>query len=483
MEKNNIVLAILAVLTVAFLAFGVVQTMNYSEANEENALLLERADATDASLAEVQAGLLELTEMLEVKEADIVALQDELAEKESTIATLEDELSEIEDVVAEDAILAQSASFDDLSLIWSGAIVLDDNDLDKLGDYEIEFDGEDIEVEEFLLMTGEFASNDKDFNGETMLKFSDGDLVYVVEFDEDMSALDYDEDEFEFTFLGNEFTVTDWKSDEIVLDANIEVLLAPGEISPEGIEVVKIGEDAVILRFEGESQIVDEGDTEDFGEFEVEVDNILYEDSGDSLVVLKIADDVDQRIESGDEYDLDDNYEWYIDENEIALVLVEDFDEDDSSLKEGEYFSLFDDYFLISFELDEVDYQTLFVEYESATEVTFEADFEDAEGDIYFNGSVFIDEDDEKLGQKVYFENSDYYVEWNAIMGFFISDAMGITYEVDVLNVDGDDYTNSDDDVKSEYGFIIKAPEDDLEDGQLEMEVPEEQVYATILVA
>ena len=366
---------------------------------------------------------------------------------------------------------------DDLSLNYNSAFSVDHNDLEKLGDYEISFDGDTVDVAETIGLSGAFASNDRHFDGTTMYKLSSGDLLYKVSFDTNMSDLDYNEDSVKFNFLGEPMKVINWTSDSVTLEADNEYTLAKGE-SKDNVTLERIGEQSVLVSYDGVTKPINKGDTYDFGPIKVKVESIFFEQGAtDNVAVLKIGEDLKKVIVDGDEYN--DNYDYFVTEDSIGLKLVEDFDEYDTALVEGKTFSLPNDYATLSFDLSKEDMNKINVEYRAADEVRFKGDFDKAKGTVTFNGTKFIDAND-KVFDSIALKNSDYNISYNGT-DFVVGDII-FSKDVDSLSVNSENYTDSDVNVKSNIGIEISAPKDDLEDQILEFSVPKEAIKAEIKV-
>ena len=480
-------------LAIAGVVVGLVGAYGYISLNKSNGDLAKTLGESQAKIVSLNSQLddskiteQKFKEELEAIGIQVVKLSEERDADKQIIADYEAELKVMQDekTAAEEQVIAETTKNvfkeDKLALDYSGTLTLDDNDLTQLGDYTIDFDGEDIDVKETLMLKGAFSSNDKDFEGETMYKLSEDDLAYTVSLDTDMTALDYSEDDVTIQFLGQPMKITSWDAGKVVVDSALEVDLANGE-SYEDITLVKIGESAVLIKHDDKIKTIKEGDSYDFGDVEVEVDSIFYtsSDATENLAVLKIGKDVSETIKDGDDYAADENYKWVITSDSIGLTLQEDFDEDDTALTAGASFALPKDFAKVSFELSDEKMNDLEVEYKSATEVEFKGDFEDAVGPVVFNGTVFIDHDDD-VYTSIQLKDSDYSLEFDGT-DFVVGDVK-ISAQVDSVLVNGVDYTTKDYDVKSTIGIVVSAPENDLDDGQLSLSVPEEKIEATILV-
>jgi len=371
---------------------------------------------------------------------------------------------------------------DELALDFSSTLEMDYRDLEQLEKSEVEFDDEDIDYETQFLLSGMFASNEKDFKGETMYLLEDEDVEYVMKFDEDMSELSYSNDTLEVEFLGKTYEISDWNSDEITVVNDVKSFVKAGDIV-DGVQVLKIGEEAVALKVNGETEILKEGETKSFDDVEVKIDAIFYSDNGESEAVIVTSEELEKTIEDGDEYEADDRYNWKITSDSIGLVLDETFNDDDDALKEGEMFSLPEDFLKFGFELSKPDMTTVEFEYDNDGFVELKADFEEFEGNIiaYENGTLYDDDEEEFIDEdKIYFEDSDSYLK--VVNDQIVIEDVNVSLKVDEVFVNNDGVSDSDDDVKSVYGIMVKEPEDALDDNTLTIEVPEEEVEATILV-
>lgn len=373
---------------------------------------------------------------------------------------------------------------DELALTFKGRLLLDDNDLEQLADSEFEFDNVDIKYETFLTLYGEFASNDKNFEGVTMYKLADDEVKYEVRFDQDMTKLDWTKDSVTIDFLGNSYEIGNYKDGVISLISSSNQFVTKGETTA-GITLLKVGRDSVAVEYDGQIEVIAEREEFKFDGIEVRVESIFYADgSADDGAVLVIDSDLERSIEDGDDYSDEEIYQWFINKKGFGITLVEDYDEFDTALKEGDKFVLPNDFASVSFELSKPDMTDISFEYDKDGFVEIQADFEEYEGKIlaYTDGQFYDDVEDEFIKNKrIYLKDSDAFITFDDEGNLRVKDVT-IGFNVDKVIVNEIDMSSKDVDIKSVYGIEVSAPEDDLEDGELKISVPEEAIEVTIKV-
>ena len=426
----------------------------------------------------------------------IETLDDKTLEQNEVIADYESLLSEMQlqqDILISEAIAEVTAGYvgtfsafekSELSLDFKGRILIDDNDFDKLVDSEVEFDDEDIEYASFMTLYGAFASNEKDFEGETMYMLDRESVAYDIRFDTNMKNLDWSADTVVVDFLGETFEIANWKDGEITLISDANQFVAKGEVVA-GVTLLKVGRDSVAVKYKDQVEVIGENDSFESDDIEVKVESIFFADgSEDDGAVLVVASDLERKIKDGDEYDDSEVFEWFVNNKAFGIKLAERYDDFDTALKEGASFSLPNDFASFGFELSTPGMTDVTFEYDKDGFVKIKADFEDFEGDIYaYADGTFYDKADKEFtsSKRIYLKNSDAFITFDTAGNLRVKDVT-IGIGVDNVFVNDVDMSTKDVNVKSVYGIVVDAPEDDIEDNELSISVPEEAIEITIKV-
>ena len=502
---------------VVFVILAVVLAVVYSNANTK------KNDLT------IQVGLLEAD--IVDKDLEIGGLEDDLAYTELTVANLNTDVEALNTAVGDalvsieskdteladlgtrvvdleaqieiqettEAMFENSYLFDGIALSATlDTKELNDRHLKTLFDGEISFDGDEYgAVETITLSDLTMVKDDEDFKGEVFMEVPSSSIEYKVElrdglFD-DFKNSGYEDKEFTISFLGKDLTITNWTSTCIDIKRGETYNIKEGEselVNEKLLEVLFVSNDnEVIIGYDGVTETIKELKSENVNGLDIYVESIMYNSKVGGLVTLRVGSNVDETYTSGKPYSKDSDYIWEITNNSIGIVLDEKYteteeDEEYRALAYGQALSLPEDFAMVSFELSDEDYASADIEFESATEINFEAVFEDAEGDLVFNGTEFVDEDNEGFGTKIQFEDSDFYLQYykGTWANWFLVDDVQIAYNIDGVFVNFENYTTSDVDVMSNNGLVVSAPDDDLEHGKLSIEVPEEAVKALVSV-
>ena len=439
-----------------------------AKVNAENKALMNKLSSSQTSITELKEQLNSYNISVEEFKKETLKKDAVISDYKKLVEELNSSVSSLQDTVATAEEVFKGYESDDMMLNASLSLSLDKHDLDSLKTIKYEFDDETIKDEKSLLINGTFDSNSKDFDGTTMLKFEAGDIKYVEKFDTDMTSLNFSSEDLKINFLGKDLTITAWTNNSITLDTSKESKVLEGDVV-DNVSIVRIGKDSVLISYNDELKIIDENSNHDFGDLVVSVESVFYSDEpSERLAVIKIGEDLSKTIVDGDEYN--NEYDWVVTKDSLGLVLSEDFDQYDSALLSTESLNIFDKFNLF-FESNKPELSTLSIDYRSDDDIRFKGNFEDG-SKIVFNGTEFVDSEDESLGTKVFFEDSDYFVEYNG-SSFLVGD-VEINKNITKVLMDGIDFSSKDCLVKSNEGFLINDPEDSLEDQELTIKVPVE---------
>lgn len=371
---------------------------------------------------------------------------------------------------------------------------LSDREL-NLFDGEVDFDGDDYDAEEFLVLNGiELKANGNDFDGIPYLTFEEGSINYKFNFEStlDISKIGEDDETLKFDLLGENVEISKWDGNEIKFTKGKEYTLEEGEtitVDDEEVTLLYIIDDKVYVTVGEDSKNIREGDVKSVGNLEIKAREVL--DFGSrtdktNRAVLVIGEEVETTIKDSDEYEEDSIWEWVISENSIGLVLVEKFmelDNDFNALKQEEKICLPNDYVCVRYNGliggDEEEYTFELDKKNNLNYVRVNGNFLSGTEDydrIYINASGIYDRDFEEISNiNIELGDTDSILEINAthitINDFWVNLNLNTTNAVD-------------DDVNylTNYGILIENPEDSIKDQEFTITVPEERLEGVITV-
>ena len=293
--------------------------------------------------------------------------------------------------------ISTSYFIDEVALNENFADNFDNDDYEKLLEYEIEYDDEDYDVEESIILSSGIKPqiNVEDFGSEVLLSFDKDSVEYKVTFDE---AIDFVSDEdLEFKFLGEDVVISEFDGDNTVtFSTGVDLFLQEGTTQTYGdylitLETVSTNGEKILVKVTKDgvsmSDTIREDKTETINGLDIEVVNAFSKDDGLDFAELKVSsNDVEFEIDDGDEYELDDRYDWKIVESNgklesIGLILTESYTKDDELLSLGKCISLPNDY--LSFTFDNID---------NDIEEELEIKLNNEEVEIDFSGDIWLDD-------------------------------------------------------------------------------------------
>lgn len=401
---------------------------------------------------------------------------------------------------------AEGYTLDELKIGAEFSKTLSDREI-NLFDDEIRFDRDDYDAEEILYLANlKVAANDEDdWNADTFLQIPEGGIRYILEFASNLNTSLIDEDEtFEFDFLGEEVEVSEWDDDEITFTKGTEkTFIENMEQTIDGYKILVdvINDDYIHVVVDGVGKKIYEGQTKRVKDIEIKVVSVIVNDEDDrsDMAELEIGEEVEFTVKDGEEYEDDSIWEWAIDSNSIGLVLAEEFtsideDEDFKALAVGEKISLPNDYITLTYNgltiEDTEDYDFELKTKKEVDYVMVKGEFLNGINDydrIYINesGSIF-DDDYELIGTgSIELADTDLTLNTNGTSITIESeDAVLVetNFALDILEADNENIANEDEDYITNYGIVIKNPDDNLEDNELEIVIPEEELTASVTV-
>lgn len=367
-----------------------------------------------------------------------------------------------------------------------------DRKLSKLFDGEIDFDGDEIKAEEkFSLKDIEIVSNEEDFDGDVYLKVLEGGIEYTLSLESSFDNQRITDDRtINLEFLGEDIEISDWDENSIEITTGKDYSLEAGQeitIENSTLKILSISDDEVFVEVDGVARVIDEGKIKSMEGLDIFVKDSFSSETY-SVAILKIGRDINQKVFSGDEYVEDSIWEYYIEGNNIGLVLSEEFDELDeehSILSQKDEICLPNRYVCLRFDgmsdEDTSDYSFKYKEDYTLAKGDFVFEGDDYER-IYIQNNSFFEDDDfeDEIDGTIYLSDSG--IELTVIpSGIYIEDIkLGPTLEN--IFVNGINISSEDEDYRTTYGSLIKSPEDAIDDQYVKIVIPEEHLYGEISV-
>ena len=431
------------------------------------------------------------------KKDNIIATKDaDITKMTTEIATLNQNLIDAKGATKAISELAAEEDTSEFKHLIDGYFIgdvinedLSDREL-SLFDGEIEYDDEDYNADEYVIVGGKFVANEDDMDSNVYMSFNKGDIMYSFVFED---TLDFDSEEsLKFNFLGEELEVTEWENDKITIKMADEMIIAEGDtisVDNNSVFLDMVMEDSIWVTVNEESEKIKEGDCKKIDNMEVCVSSILYSEKNTrvSKAIVSIASDVEEEIESGDQY-MDSEWSWYInyDSRTIGLVLSEDFedlDEDFKPLGTGDSLCLPNKYVCMEFAgLSNEDFSDIDFRYDlSDDETKITGDFENGTEDveeIIINSSGMYYEDDDDIIIKITsvdLKDSDVILSYDGNNIALEDIIMPRNLSIVEINANVFDEEGT---YRSVYGSIAEL-DDDLEsneDNEVSVSIPEEKL-------
>lgn len=361
--KKTISTVLLGVILLASLLFtGCAPSYSQEEldAKVQSAVDSEKtlADETVQTLKALQEN-----EINSLKETE-KSLNSEIEKRNSKILELESKVLEVDQAEEEEEVVEETAFYliENVDLTGNFSKTVDNDRLSTLYFTDIDYDGETYVVEETLTISSDVkpSLNVKDFGEDVTISIeNEGGLVYTVEF-EDRINITKDE-ALVVNFLGSELSIVETSDNEIEFRTSSKVTLSVGETKTNGEDTVELvgleddDENVALIKVNDELKSIKEEQTRTIGGVEVSIDNIFISSMNDyNSVELYIGEDITENVETGDEFEADDRYEWIIDADvdglkSIGIQLIEELVEEDEVLALGDSIGLPGDYKVVTF--------------------------------------------------------------------------------------------------------------------------------------
>lgn len=460
----------------------------------------------------------------------IAEMPQEIVTDVKQVATEEGGIPETE-VAPEEVIEVKLHEFDivdDLDLGQSvPATEFKNKDLKFLNVGEFKFDNEDIDYKEYLFLNGDMevaisSVQDKELGDDPALFYEKGAFGYRLEFNDEILVEDISKEEpLEINFMGMDLEIIEIEDGEVKVINGVKGMYYVGdtlELDGKTWTVHSINKDnEITLRAESEFKRFEEGDLKRLGDTEVYAEEIYYDEDVDSLAFLRVGKEVMKELKDG--YEIDDLGEDYIFSLEVDEGVLKSMsvtydvraDEADEALLIGETLN-FGGFATVELALEEdyeyIKYDFSFDEVEDTNVLKIECDgdrcleVDDEEMSVAYlaiDNTVFYRDDDNEwvnVEDTLYLVNDDMEYSLSVTEGVIqvgefdlMADASfeffgleeGEAEQGDVF-FDGDGVGKREEDMLLEDGVIVRNVEDNMEDDEFVMEIPNEEVKAVLKV-
>lgn len=390
-------------------------------------------------------------------------------------------------------------------LYLSDLFVLDtfsDREITQLFDGKVDFDGKDYDAEETLTVVNiSLEANENDFDGNVYMTVPKGAVEYKFTFENDLgTSLIDDEDTLEFSFLGDEYEVTEWDTDTITLTKGIEYQMKPTEsivVDNKTVTLEYVTEDAVWVDVDGVGKSIDEDKTRTVNGLKIKVTSV-FESATYSAATLIIGEEIEVEIEDGDEYAEDSAWEYIISANSIGLALVEDFtkiDEDFEAIGVEKTFCLPNDYVCVQYNgMSEEDVEEYSLDLYDRTVgsivynyTRIDGNFQNETSDynkVYVNSTGIYDKKFDLISvTTIELADSDSVLNIST-PNWIVMEDFRVNYDLNASET----HTNSawtsldseDEDYLTDFGLLVINPKDAVDDEEFNIFVPEERLEGSI---
>ena len=512
---------------------GLVVGKNLVDITSDNDAVVAEALKDKMTTEQVQA---KLTEQKLADEQIINDYKAQLEESKAELATLTIVKTDSNGNAVENT---DKYTKDELSLQTAVTETLDDSDLSFLQDTQIEFDDDDnINTHEEIKLTGvgiKTSIAENEFDDKVYMTLVENSIVYNYVFDDAVNSTLVTKDEpLYINFLGKDLEIVDISANEFTTMMGEKLLLSEGEsktISIDGkdvkveLKVVSDSNNEVSVVIDGVTKSgIAEGDVEEVGNYEVYVKSVMANEAGDvtgDFAELRIAKDVEQTFETGDEVIEDDSrWEYNIVLNadktiaSIGVVYAEnsdDMNDDFPAIVEKEFVTLPNNFAKVGIELEQpkmMGFSFDFAEHNDLNMLRIQST--DSEGIVigtdkvkkaYVNSTSIIydnDNGDEQIKAlataKLINDNTELALGYTApyvtigtklkfdVNGTFAQSGL-LKDDAETTDVvyNGINYGTQEESLVTETGLVIKNIDSNSNNDKLEIEVPEEDVKATLV--
>jgi hypothetical protein len=474
-------------------------TTTYSQEELDLAISNAKVSAkSEGFIAGVDEGVKSVditSDNVDVTSDNAKVIADALVPKEAEIERLNLILEDAQEVQEE--VDAEGYDLDELDISADFSYVLTDRQI-GLFDGKVEFDSELYDAEEKFVVGGAVLANKEDYVGNTYVNFNEGDISYLMVFEDSLDLEEVSDDEpLTFNLLGEEVDVVEWNEDEVTFSKGAEYFLAEkASVTVEGkvVTLLAVTESKVLVDVNGVSRMITEGNTAKVNGLEVEAKEVLGRNWADSsFATLRMGKDVLFTVEDGEEYAKNSPWEWDVSDYSLGLVLAEEFtdlnDDNYQPLGVDDTLCLPNNYVCVVSKglVEEATEQYKFRLKEHSETQYVEVKGKFAKGleeynKVYVTSEGIYDEDYELIdASSVELDGSDGLTMALTEGGLVIDD---ITLGLDLTSVyvGEEDVSSFDEKYLTTYGIKINSPEDSVDNQDFIVVVPTEKLEATLTV-
>ncbi|KKN53827.1 hypothetical protein LCGC14_0598530 [marine sediment metagenome] len=381
-------------------------------------------------------------------------------------------------------------------------VVITDSKLSKLFDGTIDFDTEDYDTHEEISLKYciETSLDDVDFGLEPKVIIEEESIEYCYVFDDLIPLADIARDEeLEIEFLNDSLEIISLSNDRMTIRHGELYNEQDGCVEGEEIDynglpisIGTIGEDFVYLSYNGESERINYETVGEVGEIQIYVDEAVPNRDRPGLCSIRIAEDIEEAIDDGDEFV--PGWDYKIIENRICITNSEEYkylDEGNQPLSLGDKIELPNEFVVIKVnkistsDVTEVDikirddYFLVQGSRDDDQDDAFSYNNEDYD-EVYVGAEGILDSDKVLITiGSIRIGESDVYLEQGSLI---IGD---LTIELNFLDIlyKGISFANKDDNYLTYEGIIFKNPEDSVDGkGTFDVIVPDEVPELTVTI-
>jgi len=485
--------AIIILMILAILLSGCEDTYTKEEVDKSIANAVEKATQGMYTIEEVEIAKEQAKEGLYTAEE----LKNAVIEAKEGLYTQEELDAKILEAIEEKVEIVETKGYviDEIEINGVVSKVLSDRQI-NLFDGKIAFNNKNYDAEEMLELVILQKANGIEFGANTYLVLEENGIKYsfVVESGLDTSLINEDKS-LKLILLGEEIEIVEWTTDSIKLYKGDKELFEEGETKViNGIEITAkvISNNKVYFVVGKEASTIREGESREIGGMEIYVEEVFENSVGaKDFVTIKIGEKVYEEISDGDKYEEDSQWEWKIEPNKISLILSEEFkyideDEEFKAIGKGNQICLPNNYVCLVYDglVEEKTEGYRFKTYTRGGEDYIRVDGEFISGlkdytRVYIDSTGIYDKNLELIDLTT-IELGDTEMSLTIVGDYLVIDDIKLKMDftqilVNTLDISGNDY-----DYLTDYGIIIKTPEDSLDNEDLRIVIPTEQVTGSI---
>lgn len=459
----------------------------YEKLNETKEALEKNISTLKENLSTQKDETGELTKELNQTEKELQNVSEQLENYSLKLDEKDEQLLEYEKQVEELTEVQEKAENtiveDELYLNEGFNFSYDNYDLEQLEKSELSYNDTDYNYKEEVKLSDVKPVTNLD-NEDVHLSMQDGGVTYSLDFEKEVELGD---DYLNLNVLGEDIQVSKWSENKLTYNKAKEYMLGHADsinVSNKEVRVELVYDDAVFISVDNKGEEILEGEDKKINGLKINVENVLNTDGVENdKVILTMGETVKETVEDGDEFTEDSVWDWNINSKSIGVTLNKDLDDKDENdkidiISKGEALSLPNEFATVEYSgLKSVDTEQLEFEYDDGElEVRgdFTGEYRSYDQMVINETGMFPDGENESVNSMQIGQTD------------FSLDATNVSNNVTVGDVEipanMSIETNEDDDVRFNSGIVIEDPEDNFEDNEAVLIVPEERVESELKV-